>query len=147
MYKQMKIDSYKVDHQHNSLQDILTSKLYVNNLLYWRIVLFVVYFLSVFWTFKLLFSNRCTQPFLSIKCRTNYRQSACPLIDKLKHPSLSPDSESAPHCKTTASGWYTSMTFWILRYYCTGLRIIIFFLLWLADCLWDVHVVKGNYLL
>jgi len=27
-----------------------------------------------------------------------------PFIDKLKQPNLSPDNESAPHCKTTASG-------------------------------------------
>lgn len=27
-----------------------------------------------------------------------------PLMDKLKHPNLSPDIESAPHYNTTASG-------------------------------------------
>lgn len=29
---------------------------------------------------------------------------------RLKHPSLSPDRESAPHWRTTALGWYISMT-------------------------------------
>lgn len=33
-----------------------------------------------------------------------------PLIVRLKHPSLSPESESAPHCSTTALGWYISIT-------------------------------------
>lgn len=29
---------------------------------------------------------------------------------RLKQPSLSPDSESAPHWRTTALGWYISIT-------------------------------------
>ena len=33
-----------------------------------------------------------------------------PLRERLKHPSLSPDSESAPHCRTTAFGRYTLRT-------------------------------------
>lgn len=33
-----------------------------------------------------------------------------PLSVRLKHPSLSPDRESAPHCKTIALGWYISIT-------------------------------------
>lgn len=33
-----------------------------------------------------------------------------PLSVRLKHPSLSPDRESAPHCRTIALGWYISIT-------------------------------------
>ena len=33
-----------------------------------------------------------------------------PLRERLKHPSLSPESESAPHCRTTALGRYTLRT-------------------------------------
>ncbi len=33
------------------------------------------------------------------------------MIVRLKHPSLSPASESAPHCRTTADGEYDSITF------------------------------------
>ena len=33
---------------------------------------------------------------------------------RLKHPSLSPDRESAPHWRTTALGWYISMTLAII---------------------------------
>lgn len=33
-----------------------------------------------------------------------------PLMVRLKQPSLSPDRESAPHCRTTALGWYISIT-------------------------------------
>lgn len=33
-----------------------------------------------------------------------------PLMVRLKQPSLSPDRESAPHWRTTALGWYISMT-------------------------------------
>lgn len=33
-----------------------------------------------------------------------------PLMVRLKQPSLSPDSESAPHWRTTALGWYISIT-------------------------------------
>lgn len=33
-----------------------------------------------------------------------------PLMVRLKHPSLSPDRESDPHCKTTALGWNVSIT-------------------------------------
>lgn len=33
-----------------------------------------------------------------------------PLMVRLKQPSLSPDKESAPHCRTTALGWYISIT-------------------------------------
>lgn len=42
----------------------------------------------------------------------SYRQTffCLPLTVRLKHPSLSPDSESAPHCNTTALGWYISIT-------------------------------------
>jgi hypothetical protein len=29
---------------------------------------------------------------------------------RLKHPSLSPERESAPHWRTIALGWYSSMT-------------------------------------
>jgi len=29
---------------------------------------------------------------------------------RLKQPSLSPDKESAPHWRTTADGWYISIT-------------------------------------
>lgn len=36
---------------------------------------------------------------------------------RLKHPSLSPDRESAPHWRTTALGWYISITLAII---CTG---------------------------
>lgn len=39
---------------------------------------------------------------------------------RLKHPSLSPDRESAPHWRTTALGWYISMTLAII---CTSSRI------------------------
>lgn len=37
-----------------------------------------------------------------------------PLTVRLKHPNLSPDNESAPHCNTTALGWYISITFDII---------------------------------
>lgn len=33
---------------------------------------------------------------------------------RLKHPSLSPDRESAPHWRTTALGWYISITLAII---------------------------------
>lgn len=33
-----------------------------------------------------------------------------PLMVRLKQPSLSPERESAPHWRTTALGWYISMT-------------------------------------
>lgn len=33
-----------------------------------------------------------------------------PLMVRLKQPSLSPDRESDPHCKTTALGWNVSIT-------------------------------------
>ena len=33
-----------------------------------------------------------------------------PRIDRLKQPRRSPESESAPHCSTTALGWYISIT-------------------------------------
>ena len=44
---------------------------------------------------------------------------ASPLRDRLKQPSRSPASESAPHCRTTAVGRYISITFAM-----TGLKII-----------------------
>ena len=40
----------------------------------------------------------------------NHQVTAVPFRDKLKHPSLSPARESAPHCSTTALGQYSSMT-------------------------------------
>jgi len=36
--------------------------------------------------------------------RRNCTQWACPYIVRLKHPSLSPANESAPHCSTTTGG-------------------------------------------
>ena len=40
-------------------------------------------------------------------------QFACPSIVKLKHPNLSPERESAPHCNTTAEGWNQSRIRWM----------------------------------
>lgn len=37
-------------------------------------------------------------------------KDSLPLRERLKHPSLSPASESAPHCRTIALGRYTSIT-------------------------------------
>ena len=39
------------------------------------------------------------------------RHSACPRMDRLKHPRRSPVRESAPDWNTTASGAYISITF------------------------------------
>src|SRR5882762_3770945 len=39
--------------------------------------------------------------FVFLKYWTQY---ACPSIVRLKHPSLSPANESAPHCRTTTEG-------------------------------------------
>lgn len=36
----------------------------------------------------------------------NLTHSPCPFIERLKHPSLSPDKLSAPHYKITAYGLY-----------------------------------------
>ena len=40
----------------------------------------------------------------------NSTHFACPLRVRLKQPNLSPLSESAPHCRTMAEGWYVSIT-------------------------------------
>ena len=47
-----------------------------------------------------------------MNCGKTDRQTSTsqPLRERLKHPSLSPDSESAPHCRTTAFGRYTLRT-------------------------------------
>lgn len=42
---------------------------------------------------------------------TNPQLYWLPLSVRLKHPNLSPDRESAPHCRTIALGWYISITF------------------------------------
>ena len=46
---------------------------------------------------------------LDINC--NQPKLDLPLSVRLKQPNLSPERESAPHCKTTALGWYISITF------------------------------------
>lgn len=43
-------------------------------------------------------------------CTNISRIPLLPLSVRLKHPSLSPDRESAPHCRTIALGWYISIT-------------------------------------
>lgn len=43
-------------------------------------------------------------------CANIPRIPPLPLSVRLKHPSLSPDRESAPHCRTIALGWYISIT-------------------------------------
>lgn len=43
-------------------------------------------------------------------CTNIPRIPPLPLSVRLKHPSLSPDRESAPHCRTIALGWYISIT-------------------------------------
>lgn len=64
-------------------------------------------------TWILCFTNYMLLPiYMSMYyiCTNISRIPLLPLSVRLKHPSLSPDRESAPHCRTIALGWYISIT-------------------------------------